>query len=116
MRCGARFTASHEPPPIAVEASRAQVQCGVHEKPGTPDAVASLLPGVPHPWRELMKRTLFVAVCCAIGLRAPIAHACGGFFCSTAPVDQSSERIVYGLEADGTLTMAVQIQYRGSDD
>ncbi len=44
------------------------------------------------------------------------AHACGGFFCSTSPVDQSGESIVYGLESDGTLTMAVQIRYSGDDD
>lgn len=44
------------------------------------------------------------------------AHACGGFFCSTTPVDQSGETVVYGLEADGTVTMAVQIQYQGDDD
>lgn len=44
------------------------------------------------------------------------AHACGGFFCSSSPVDQAGETIVYGLEDDGTLTMSIQIRYRGNDD
>jgi len=44
------------------------------------------------------------------------AHACGGFFCSSQPVDQAGETIVYGLEGDGTITMSVQIRYQGMDD
>lgn len=44
------------------------------------------------------------------------ASACGGFFCSTSPIDQAGETIVYGLESDGTLTMAIQIRYEGNDD
>lgn len=44
------------------------------------------------------------------------ARACGGFFCSSSPIDQAGETIVYGLEDDGTLTMSVQIRYRGDDD
>ncbi len=44
------------------------------------------------------------------------AEACGGFFCSRSPVDQSGEAIVYAKEPDGTLTMSVRIQYEGDDD
>jgi hypothetical protein len=43
------------------------------------------------------------------------AFACGGLFCSTAPVVQSGEEIVYALEDDGTLTMSVRLFYAGSD-
>jgi hypothetical protein len=44
------------------------------------------------------------------------AEACGGFFCSSAPVDQAGETIVYSLESDGTITMTVEVDYRGFDD
>jgi hypothetical protein len=43
------------------------------------------------------------------------AYACGGFFCSTAPVVQAGEEIVYALEDDGSLTMSVRLAYQGSD-
>ena len=59
-----------------------------------------------------------VAVCAGVlGVLHPApARACGGFFCSRAPVDQSGETVVYGMEADGTVTMSVQIQYQGNDE
>jgi hypothetical protein len=41
------------------------------------------------------------------------AEACGGFFCSSSPVDQSSERIIFALNDDGTTDMIVQIAYQG---
>lgn len=44
------------------------------------------------------------------------AHACGGFFCNTQPVDQSAERIIFVANPDDTVTMAVQITYDGSAD
>jgi hypothetical protein len=34
------------------------------------------------------------------------AHACGGFFCSAVPVDQTAERIVFRVREDST-TMVV---------
>lgn len=49
-------------------------------------------------------------------LAPPRAAACGGFFCSSSPIDQAGETIVYGFEDDGTLTMSVQIRYAGDDD
>ena len=68
-------------------------------------------------------RGLFVTVAgaCAATLLAftllpTPAAACGGFFCSASPVDQSGEAIVYAKEADGTLVMSVRIQYEGEDD
>ena len=67
-----------------------------------------------------MRRTTLwttLALLGAVGLGAPgEAHACGGFFCSTSPVDQAGETVVYALEADGTLTMSVRIEYSGEDD
>ncbi len=42
------------------------------------------------------------------------AEACGGFFCGQQPVDQQAERIVFAVNDDGTVTMAVQIVYAGA--
>jgi Uncharacterized protein conserved in bacteria (DUF2330) len=41
------------------------------------------------------------------------ALACGGFFCSSSPVDQSSERVIFALNDDGSTDMIVQIAYQG---
>lgn len=41
------------------------------------------------------------------------ASACGGFFCATAPIDQSGEKILFLVEPQ-KLTAYVQIQYQGS--
>lgn len=40
------------------------------------------------------------------------ALACGGFFCSNVPMDQSKERIVFGIEA-GEVEVHVQVFYEG---
>jgi hypothetical protein len=40
------------------------------------------------------------------------AEACGGFFCSFAPVEQTGERIVFGVEP-GKVTAHIQIDYQG---
>jgi MYXO-CTERM domain-containing protein len=57
-----------------------------------------------------------VAVCGALLtaglLAAPPAEACGGFFCSRAPIDQAGERIVFGVR-DNTVEAHIQIQYQG---
>ncbi len=42
------------------------------------------------------------------------ALACGGFFCTTSPVDQNAERIIFTQNRDGTVSAYVQIQYTGS--
>jgi Uncharacterized protein conserved in bacteria (DUF2330) len=45
------------------------------------------------------------------------ADACGGFFCSASPVDQSAERIVFAVDEQSQRTeMIVQITYQGADD
>jgi len=41
------------------------------------------------------------------------ARACGGFFCSQQPVDQSGEQIVFSLEP-GKVTAHIQIAYTGT--
>jgi hypothetical protein len=42
------------------------------------------------------------------------AWACGGFFCSTSPVDQSAEKIVFYLRPEG-VKVFVQISAKGTD-
>jgi hypothetical protein len=42
------------------------------------------------------------------------AAACGGFFCSSTPVVQAGEQIVYGVQDDGSLVMSVRIAYQGA--
>lgn len=63
-----------------------------------------------------MRRALEIGMVLSVLAAPRVALACGGFFCSSSPVDQAGERIVYGIEADGTLTMAVEIEYSGQDD
>jgi len=41
-------------------------------------------------------------------------EACGGFFCSRVPVDQSGEHLLFGIEDDGTVVAHIQIQYQGA--
>ena len=42
------------------------------------------------------------------------AWACGGFFCTTTPVDQNAERIIFTQNGDGTVSAYVQIEFTGS--
>jgi Uncharacterized protein conserved in bacteria (DUF2330) len=46
-------------------------------------------------------------------LDAERALACGGFFCSSTPVDQNAERVVFKIRGDGRTDMIVQISYQG---
>ncbi|HEX6243400.1 MAG TPA: DUF2330 domain-containing protein [Polyangiales bacterium] len=54
-----------------------------------------------------------LALAGALSLAAPEASACGGFFCSSSPVDQNAERVVFKVRADGKTDMIVQITYQG---
>ena len=61
-----------------------------------------------------MRHALVVGALLTAGLlTAPRAEACGGFFCSRVPIDQSGERIVFGVR-DNTVEAHVQIQYQGA--
>jgi hypothetical protein len=42
----------------------------------------------------------------------PEAQACGGFFCSSSPIDQVGEQIIFGVEGD-TVEATIMIQYAG---
>jgi hypothetical protein len=52
----------------------------------------------------------------ALSAAAPRAEACGGFFCSASPVDQTAEHILFTVNSDQTITAIVQIQYSGDKD
>ena len=54
-----------------------------------------------------------VAIAVLLALTPP-ALACGGFFCTTTPVDQNAERIIFTQNGDGTVSAYVQIEYTGS--
>lgn len=43
------------------------------------------------------------------------AHACGGFFCSQIPVDQTGEQILFGM-GNGQITATILINYAGEAD
>ncbi len=49
----------------------------------------------------------------ALTLVPGAALACGGFFCSSAPVDQQAERVLFAQEADGVWSVYVEIMYQG---
>ena len=44
---------------------------------------------------------------------APAARACGGFFCTTFPMNQVAENILF-VQGEGTVTTHVQLLYSGS--
>ncbi len=61
-----------------------------------------------------MRHAMVLGVLLATGLLAtPRAEACGGFFCSRAPIDQAGERIVFGVR-DNLVEAHIQIQYQGA--
>ena len=58
---------------------------------------------------------LKIFVCCAVFLLNVLTgsvYACGGFFCTTFPISQVNERILF-IQGDGIVTTHVQIQYSG---
>lgn len=62
-------------------------------------------------------RALLLLALALLLVPAPPARACGGFFCTNVPVDQSAERIIFAVNAGaGTIDAYVQINYTGSPD
>src|SRR6266404_5533689 len=65
-----------------------------------------------------MKRT-GVSVLAALVLAATVlggarpARACGGFFCSQVPIDQSGEQIIFSVQPNH-VTAYIQISYAGA--
>ena len=64
----------------------------------------------------MAKRLLLIMLFPALLLGKPFSNqtdACGGFFCTTFPINQVSEQILF-VKGEGTVTTHVQIQYSGT--
>ena len=62
-----------------------------------------------------MKRFAPIAAALALGTTltpSTPAMACGGFFCSQVPVEQTGEQIIFGID-DGKITAQILINYAG---
>ena len=60
-----------------------------------------------------MTAKLLLATCCSLVLSVPAARACGGFFCTTVPMNQVAENILF-IQGEGTVTTHVQLEYSGT--
>jgi len=56
-----------------------------------------------------------VALLCVLVVGPSTVGACCGFFCTTVPVDQAAERIVFTMD-EGSITTYVQINYTGNPE
>jgi hypothetical protein len=65
--------------------------------------------------REIIPGLALSIAFASLAVTAP-ARACGGFFCSSQPMSQAGEDILYDVETDGSLTMMVRIVYSGEAD
>lgn len=81
--------------------------------PGRAFAPGSLRTSLPT-GRWAIGLLVVVAAMVAVLASTPSAFACGGFFCTTTPVDQNAERIIFTQNGDGTVSAYVQIEYTGS--
>jgi hypothetical protein len=72
---------------------------------------------VPTPtiWRTLGAILVVTAVGWTMQLfSTPAAQACGGFFCSQVPIEQSGETIIFGVDKEESkVTATIQINYQG---
>jgi MYXO-CTERM domain-containing protein len=59
-----------------------------------------------------MKRLTVTILALSMALSPAVASACGGFFCSQTPIDQSGERVLFAVDG-GTVTAHIQILYQG---
>ena len=90
---------------------------GRRRRGGLPTAEAPSLRAVstalPARWWAVGLLAGVVAIAVFLASTQP-AWACGGFFCTTTPVDQNAERIIFTQNGDGTVSAYVQIEYTGS--
>jgi hypothetical protein len=56
---------------------------------------------------------IWLALIGVLFLPTGLTYACGGLFCSSTPVDQNAERIIFKVRDDGKTDMIVQISYQG---
>ncbi len=69
-----------------------------------------------HPGAIMTRLMPLAAAAALFGALIPsTAEACGGFFCSTVPIDQSKERIVFAIDEPNEKVEAhIQIFYQGA--
>ena len=60
-----------------------------------------------------MTARLALAALLSLVLSVPAARACGGFFCTTFPMNQVAENILF-VQGEGTVTTHVQLLYSGA--
>lgn len=65
----------------------------------------------------LLRTTLFagLAISTALSFSPRAASACGGTFCSSSPITQNAERVLFIRTDDNDTTAVVQIQAQGND-
>ena len=56
---------------------------------------------------------VLLATFLSFAFSVPASRACGGFFCTTFPMDQVAENILF-VQGEGTVTTHVQLQYSGT--
>ncbi len=96
--------------PVPDSGGRRGRDSGVSRRPFAPGSL-----GLPLPTgRWAVGLLVVVAAMVAVLASTPSVFACGGFFCTTTPVDQNAERIIFTQNGDGTVSAYVQIEYRGS--
>lgn len=66
--------------------------------------------------RRAARGVWVVATLLGAPLLATEAEACGGLFCSSDPVNQTAERIVFAERGDGHIDAIIEIQYQGPSD
>lgn len=57
---------------------------------------------------------LLCFICFGLLVSAGSTFACGGLFCQNVPVAQQSERIIFTMNDDDTITAYIQINYTGA--
>ena len=70
--------------------------------------------------QRLLQTGAALVIALTIGLTAAAFNpgsllACGGFFCTTIPVDQAQERIVFAQNENGILDVYIQIDSENED-
>ena len=61
-----------------------------------------------------MRRFILIVFCTSLLSIVGTASACGGFFCTNVPIDQSAERIIFTINGDDTISAIVGINYEGA--
>ena len=64
----------------------------------------------------MKKFGIFLVIAASVLLIVGSVSACGGLFCTSTPVDQQAERIIFTMNSNSTISAYVQINYTGSSD